>query len=100
MNNVPLYVQAEREPLTEGEAADAAAVLTMLLDTSAAAGDPAAVQYVRATADLLGVCPSPKPPTTPTPSPPLPPPHLHVHLHIHVPSVTSRKSLRRLASEG
>lgn len=47
--------------MSEAEAADAAAVLAMLLDTSAAAGDPAAVRYVRATAALLGVRP-PRPP--------------------------------------
>ena len=55
-------------PMSEAEAADAAAVLAMLLDTSAAAGDPAAVRYVRATAALLGVR-APRPPARSTPRP-------------------------------
>lgn len=45
--------QEEVPPLSDTEADNAAAVLGMLLDTSAAANDPAAIMYVHNTAALL-----------------------------------------------
>ena len=49
------FSQAARQPLSDGEAAEAAAVLDMLLATSVAAADAEALRYVQSTATLLGV---------------------------------------------
>lgn len=56
---MPCAQAAWRQPLTEAEAAEAAAVLDMLLNTSVAAGDGEALRYVQSTASMLGVRASP-----------------------------------------
>ena len=46
-------LQTQRQPLSESEVEEAAAVLDMLLGTGIAAEDPEALRYVQSTAMLL-----------------------------------------------